>query len=212
MIWPSKVQPALKINSNRVCNGFNDGCSDDSVEGGNCASSCKNSKCEQRWLRSPAGSVCSCFRGFTVSSDKVSCESIENDTYMLYTAYNTIYRTPPYLMKSLSTNGSEFVSLVLLFDKNLLYFSTIENSDALYALSWMAKSKAIYLVKNIREPTHVAVDWITDNVYFIDESRAINICHADERYCIRLIESRENENITSLAMHFIFKRVTDSKR
>lgn len=42
----------------RVCNNLEDGCADGSDEGGNCATACRNSPCEQRCLRSPNGPVC----------------------------------------------------------------------------------------------------------------------------------------------------------
>lgn len=234
------------VDWDRVCNGENDGCSDESDEGGNCATACRNSPCEQRCIRSPNGPVCdchdgyalnpdkktckdinecangsmpcaqlcentlgsyrcSCFSGFAVSSDKASCKSLDSQKYFLfYTSFDTIYRMRPHLTTLTSSNGSKIVGLDMHFDKNLLYF-TIEDSDTLYEFNWSGNG-AMNLVKNIGQPTQVAVDWITENVYFIDKSRAIKVCHMNNRNCITLIEFHEGEHIKSLVVDALHRR------
>lgn len=104
-----------------------------------------------------------------------------------------------------STNGSKIVGLDMNFDKNLLYFTT-EDSEALYEFNWLNSSR-MNVVKNIGKPTQVAVDWSTDNVYFVDESIAIKVCHMENRKCITLIEFTDGENITSLVVDALHQRL-----
>lgn len=234
------------VDWDRVCNGQHDGCSDESDEGGNCATACKDSPCDHRCIRSPNGPVCachdgymlnadqkscrdinecvngsipcaqlcdntpgsyrcSCFSGFALSSDKSSCKSFDSQKFLFYSSHDTIYRMRPHLTKVKSTNGSNVVGLDMNFDKKLLYF-TIEDSDTLYEFNWTG-SDAMNTVKNIGSPTQVAVDWITENVYFIDKSRAIKVCHMEKRNCITLIEFREGEHIKSLAVDALHRRL-----
>lgn len=112
----------------------------------------------------------------------------------------------PYLTKLISTNGSKVVAIDIHVEKNLLYF-TIEESNTLYVFNWIRKSNTMNSVKNIGKPSDVGIDWITENVYFIDDSRAINVCHMNTHYCIRLIVSRKSEDITSLAIDAIHYRL-----
>lgn len=49
-------------------------------------------------------------------------------------------------------------------------------------------------------PTEVVIDWITDNVYFIDKSVAIKVCHIEKRNCIALIGLKQGEHIKTVAV------------
>lgn len=169
---------------------------------------CKNGSipCAQLCDNTMGSFRCSCFSGFALSPDKVSCKSTDDQMFMFYSAYDSIYRMRPHLTKQLSTNGSNVVGLDMHFDKNLLYF-TIEDSDALYVFNWTEKSAPMNVVQNIGQPTQVAVDWITENVYFIDKSQAIKVCHMGARNCITLIEFHDHEHIRSLAIDALHHRL-----
>lgn len=60
--------------------------------------------------------------------------------------------------------------------------------------------------------TQVAVDWIIENVYIIDKSHSIKVCHMQPRDCITLIEFYNGERIKSLVIdalnhHFFYLAV-----
>lgn len=169
---------------------------------------CSNgdASCEQLCENTMGSFRCSCLAGFLLSSDKVSCELNHNDTNMFYSSYDSIYRVHQHTSQLISMNGAKIVDIDVHFDKKQLYF-TIEESDALYVINWNRNLNTINSVKNIGTPTRVAVDWITDNVYVIDDSRAINVCHMDAHYCIRLFECRKSERITSLAIDPLHRRL-----
>ncbi|XP_031628154.1 putative vitellogenin receptor isoform X2 [Contarinia nasturtii] len=174
---------------------------------------CANSTlpCAQKCENTIGSYRCSCFRGFQLSADKISCKSIESKSFMFYSSYDTIYRMGTHLTTAISTNDSKIIGMGMNFDKQLLYF-TIEDSEALYEFNWT--DSRMNSVKNIGIPTKVAVDWITDNVYFIDKSVAIKVCHMEERNCITLIEMKSGGHIKSLdidALHQSLFYVTVKK-
>lgn len=230
----------------RVCNGLQDGCSDGSDEGEKCETSCKNSLCQQRCIRSPNGAVCacnegytlnsdgttcddinecnsshfpcsqncgntngsyrcSCFSGFALSRDKTTCKSIDAQMFMFYSAYDTIYRLGPHLTKLKSANGLKILSFDMNFDKKLLYFG-IEDSDTLYEMDWTEKGQT-KMIKNIGTPSQIAVDWVTDNVYFVDETMAIKVCHMENKNCVTLLELKRDEHIKSLIVDAVNRRL-----
>lgn len=126
---------------------------------------------------------------------------------MFYSAYDTIYRLDHSGLKAVKlTNDSKIVGIDIHFEKRMLYF-TIEDSDTLYEFNFTRDGAPVNTVKNIGTPTHVAVDWITDNVYFIDKSVAIKVCHMEKRKCITLIEFKEGEHIKSLAVDALHHRL-----
>lgn len=236
------------VDWDRVCNGLIDGCSDSSDEGENCATSCKNSPCEQRCIRSPNGPTCachdgfslnpdkkscsdvnectwtnspcaqkcentigsyrcSCFSRFALSTDKVSCKSTDKQMYMFYSANDMIYRLEHGSIKTIkSTNDTKIVSLDMHYEKQMLYF-TIQDSGSLYEFNFTNEGAALNTVKNIGQPTHLAIDWIVDNVYFIDESVAIKVCHMEKQKCITLIKFEAFEHVKSLAIDAVHHRL-----
>lgn len=164
-----------------------------------------NYPCAQNCINTIGSYRCTCFAGFALAIDKVSCKSLDGKMSMFYSAYDKIYQLGPHVMEKKSTNGSRIIGLDMNFDKQLLYF-TVEDDETLYKFNWTDGSQ-MSSVKNVGELTHVAVDWITDNVYFIDKSVAINVCHMENQKCITLIELKENEHIKSLAVDALHHRL-----
>lgn len=187
-----KCSDGYQLNSDQKSCGDIDECSDGSTP---CAQLCENMLGSFR---------CSCFSGFALTSDEVSCKSTDDQMFFVYSAFDTIHFMRPNFAKEISTNGSRIVGLDMHFDENLLYFTT-EDSGALNIFNWTENSKTVNsMVINIGQPTKVAVDWITGNVYFIDKSQAIKVCHTRARGCITLLE---HKHIKSLAIDAIHQRL-----
>lgn len=124
---------------------------------------------------------------------------------MFYSGFDTIYQKGTHLNAVKSANSSKIVGMDMHFDKKLLYF-TIEDSGAVYEFNWTETSR-MRSVQNIGSPSQVAVDWITENVYFIDKSMAIKVCHMENRKCITLLESTEGEHIKTIAIDALHHRL-----
>lgn len=90
--------------------------------------------------------------------------------------------------------------------KNILYF-TVEDSDALY--EYNATDGSHTFVENIGDPTLVSLDWITDNVYFVDKSAepSIGVCHMANRVCITLVKRKPRDIIKGLAVDPVNKQI-----
>lgn len=162
---------------------------------------CKNGDlpCAQKCDNTIGSYHCSCFAGFALDKDKSSCKSVDDKMFLFYSSYDTIYRLRPHLQKLPFTNNGKILGLDMNFDKQLLYF-TVEDRDVLYELNWNNTNELNY-VKNIGSPTQLAVDWITENVYFIDKAgTAIKVCHMSDKKCITLIAFNDGEHIKSITV------------
>lgn len=119
--------------------------------------------------------------------------------FLFYTEYDTIYRLRPHLQRIKTTNRARIVGLDMHFDRRLLYF-TLEDQDALYEMNWTSPHQ-VNTVRNVGQaPTQIAVDWVTDNVYFIDMGTTVRVCHMAKQRCITLLAFDTGEHIKSLAV------------
>lgn len=143
--------------------------------------------------------ACSCFAGFWLHSDKKSCKSTGPTKYYIYTSFNTIWQLNPHLSPLFSTNGSRIVGIDMNIATNMLYF-TVEETDALYVYNITDGSYSA--IENIGNPTLVAIDWIADNIYFVDKSvePTIRLCHANKRICITIMKLDKRDVVKTLTI------------
>lgn len=157
-----------------------------------CAQICENTRGSYR---------CSCHSNFMLRPDKSSCKSIFAQKYLLYSSFGSILRLQPHLDVIWSTNSSAQINgMDLNYEQQLLYF-TVEDQSTLYELN--LTSKRLSMVDNVGKPTKIAVDWVTNNVYFIDyntNGSSIRVCHMLERRCIKLLTFKQNEHVKSIAI------------
>lgn len=160
-----------------------------------------NHPCAQKCENTIGSYRCSCFGDFQLLFDKSSCKSIFDSKYLLYTSFNTIYRNQPQLKNvySNSSIGTRIIGMDINIDRNLLYF-TVEDQSKLFELNMT--NNALLSVENIGNPTQLAVDWITNNVYFIDKSfrSSIKICHMSDKHCINLISFNHTDSAKAIAV------------
>lgn len=168
-----------------------------------CASA--HTPCAQNCYNTVGSFKCSCLLGFSLATDKRSCKSLDSQKFFFYSAYDNIYRLGPHLSILKSANGSKITALDMNFDKQLLYF-TIEDADTLYELNW--NNSQMNSVANVGSPSKIAVDWVTDNVYFIENAvkPTLKICHLNDTQCITLLKFAEHEHIKTLAVDPINRR------
>lgn len=191
-------QKCYKTPSGPVC-----GCRDGYTLGGN-KKTCNDinecrlfEPCAQRCDNTFGSYRCSCYNGFMLSNDKLGCKSIHgNGYYMLYTTADQIRKisqNPSTISVVHSFNASTIVGMDINMKRNLLYFS-VQYSDSLYEYD-IIKDK-ILAIENIGNPGKISVDWITNNVYFIDSddnSRSIiKVCNMENKQCakIKVLELR----------------------
>lgn len=173
---------------------------DECTEYGPCAQTCENT----------AGSFrCSCFVDYMLRSDKISCKSVGDPKYMIYSAGNVMWKIVPFLSTIWTVNASKVVGMDVNIKKNLLYF-TSQYVDAI--MEFDLKTNSINSVRNVGNPTKVAVDWGTDNVYFIDASSSpsIKVCHMSDKACVRLVSFKYRDIVTGLSADAVNKYIFGS--
>ncbi|KAG4078550.1 hypothetical protein HA402_004773 [Bradysia odoriphaga] len=150
---------------------------------------------------------CRCYAGYMLKSDKVSCKSISGHAHIIYSSMNVIYDIDLASLGVLwSSNGSRITGIDVNMRKNLLYF-TVEDSNALYEMN--LDNKKLLYVTNIGNPHHIAVEWVTGNVYIFDQDTnpAIKVCHMDRQTCIRIITLKYRDVVKSLVVDSINDKI-----
>lgn len=225
------------VDLGRVCDGHRD-CVSGSDEGGLCTAPCGPDVCQQQCRRMPAGPVCSCRDGYTLSgnrrqcvdvdecrerepcaqrcdntegsfycscfvdyvlhTDKRSCRAVERRKYMLFSSFDTIYNVTARTLDLLwSSNGTRIAGMDVDVAAGRLYF-TMYDSSALYEYDF--GTRLIQYIPNVGAPRRLAVDWSTNNVYFVDESftPTMRICHMHERVCAQLFHFNYRDIVKAL--------------
>ncbi|XP_041974623.1 putative vitellogenin receptor isoform X2 [Aricia agestis] len=151
-----------------------------------CAHACRNT---------PGSFLCSCHPGYMLRPDRRSCKAAAGALTLLYGAggsvralsrshHHELVYDDPYnhtvtdvaynvLKEKLyiaSYDGEKIVEVIRKADTNVVLATTV--------------------VTNIGKPTKVAVDWVTDNVYFADASAGadgaggrVRVCHVSRKRC-----------------------------
>lgn len=156
-----------------------------------CAQKCENTQGSFR---------CSCFVDYMLKSDKVSCKSISARKRIFYSSLNVIYGIESTNLGVLwSSNSSKIAGMDVNVRQNLLYF-TVEDTNALYEMN--LENKQVIYVTNIGNPRHIAVDWMTNNVYFFDQNNnpSIKVCHMTQKVCTRIIPLKYRDVVKSLVI------------
>lgn len=220
-----------------VCDGHRD-CAAGSDEGGLCSAPCGPDVCQHRCRSMPAGPVCSCRDGYTLSgnrrqcldvdecrerepcaqqcdntegsfycscfvdyvlhTDKMSCRAVDRRKYMLFSSFDTIYNVTARTLDLLwSSNGTRIAGMDVNVAAGLLYF-TMADSGALY--EYDVGTRRIQYIPNVGAPRRLAVDWSTNNVYFVDESAApvMRVCHMREKVCALLFHFNYRDRVKAL--------------
>ncbi|XP_058833959.1 putative vitellogenin receptor [Topomyia yanbarensis] len=152
---------------------------DECAERKPCAQICRNTRGSFR---------CSCNPGFMLRSDKISCKAVGPSRYILYTSYNQIRKLevrPPSIRVLLQTNESSITDMDVDVRRQMLYY-TDEYSPVIYEYDLVHNTTLA--LRNVGHPNHLAVDWITGNLYFFDNSEpSIKLCSIQRQACARLI-------------------------
>jgi hypothetical protein len=76
----------------------------------------------------------------------------------------------------------------------------VDVTGTIYRLSLVGGKKAY--VSGVGSPGEIAVDWITQNVYYVEKSRPqkIRVCNLDEKHCAKVITVEHDYTVTKLAV------------
>ncbi|XP_014221207.1 vitellogenin receptor-like isoform X1 [Trichogramma pretiosum] len=167
---------------------------------------CAQGVCPQLCQNRPGSYACSCFEGYALRLNRVSCKATGPPVKMITATKDDI---------RLMSLASQHQSLTILHHEpgveisgldwnardNSLYWSN-ELAGMINKMSVDTKKRSTAL-SQVGRPQVLAVDWITDNVYYFDNGQrpAIKACSVEEDKCARIaaIEAANNK-VTALAV------------
>lgn len=86
-----------------------------------------------------------------------------------------------------------------------VYFS-IETAGTIHRINTVTKKREY--MEHIGQPQKLAVDWATNNVYYVNaesESRAISVCNFDKKMCNTLINTDVHRQVSAIAVDSLNK-------
>ncbi|XP_011501063.1 PREDICTED: vitellogenin receptor [Ceratosolen solmsi marchali] len=167
---------------------------------------CQQNICPQLCTNLPGSFSCACFDGYILRLDKLSCKPIgpavkiitatKDDIKIMsplsrYQSLVLIYRNP----------GIEITGLDVNTNTNTIYWSN-EMMGIINKMN-MDTKKHSTINNGIGRPEILAVDWITDNVYFFDNKAApiIKACDMDANKCSTIVHIGEShKKVTAIAI------------
>lgn len=106
-------------------------------------------------------------------------------------------------IKVIHRENSPKITGLDVFSKNNAVFYSVAELGQIHHLNMTTNTE--YIVYNLGKPTLIGIDWITDNVYFVDDANSqkwIVVCHIDKQKCANLIQldsditvSHSNQNL-----------------
>ncbi|KAM3955951.1 putative vitellogenin receptor yl [Aphomia sociella] len=161
---------------------------------------CANDACTQRCVNLPGSFLCSCYHGYALRADRRSCKAVKGRMSILYVSGNTVRSISALGKSSTEYNGtnSRIVDIDINIRKNKLYV-TFPDAKKLVEVNKHTNNTE---VTNIGRPTRVSVDWLTGNVYFVDNNATnshVRVCNLVAKKCAQLqrLPLGRDSNLTS---------------
>ncbi|XP_055684225.1 putative vitellogenin receptor [Lutzomyia longipalpis] len=192
---PSPSGPVCSCNVGYTLSGNKKDCMD--------VDECKEyNPCAQKCFNIEGTFRCACNPGFLLRSDKTTCKATGSSKYMLFTSFNQIRKLTPYPSKmSLlwTVNTTKITGMDVNVAQNSLYISVGEAS-ALFQIN--LRNNSVKYVQDVGVPDRLAVDWITDNVYFLDNQGipSVKVCHMSDEACSRVITFRLKDHMKDIVV------------
>ncbi|XP_072948364.1 vitellogenin receptor Yl [Epargyreus clarus] len=152
---------------------------------------CRADVCAHRCLNTHGSFICSCYPGYALRSDRRSCKAVRGNMSVLYVSGNSvksIYADYKVTLEYNDPNIARISDLDYNVRKNQLYVASAETGK-LIEVNRTQDDLGINVITNVGRPTRVAVDWVTDNVYFADSwpgRSCIRVCNVKRKRCAKL--------------------------
>ncbi|XP_037937352.1 putative vitellogenin receptor [Teleopsis dalmanni] len=145
--------------------------------------------CSQSCENKPGSFKCKCDDGYTLNSDNRTCEALGEDAILMYTTQVTIMSV--HLRSKhvypIAVNLTKVIGVS--YDGTSIYWTNIQKeTESIVKAETDGSEAEILLTSGLDAPEDLAVDWLTDNIYFSDNvMRHIAVCSNNGIYCIVLI-------------------------
>ncbi|KAJ0171351.1 hypothetical protein K1T71_012901 [Dendrolimus kikuchii] len=161
---------------------------------------CANEFCSQGCINIHGSFICSCHYGYALRSDRRSCKAVKGNMSILYISGNTVRSISADGYGSVEYNDPEISGITHMdfnVRQNKLYVTSAESGK----LIEVNGTHDVIAVTNIGHPTKVAVDWITGNVYFADNTPSdscIRVCNVLKNRCAKLQKLPSDAKVSAL--------------
>lgn len=160
--------------------------------------------CPQMCKNTVGSYQCSCYSGYALSADKVSCKSIGPPATLLFTTFNQIRNISHYPLIIdfvWESNDTKIKDFDVDIRRNLLYF-IMEDSGNLFQMD--LATRHISVAMDIGDPSVIALDWITGNLYFSDITQntrpVIKICNMHHRHCVKIMQLEYRDDVQDIVV------------
>ncbi|XP_018797492.1 PREDICTED: putative vitellogenin receptor isoform X1 [Bactrocera latifrons] len=147
---------------------------------GLCSQGCQNTRGSYR---------CTCDVGYVLKADNHTCEAYGGDPLLLYTTQMAIMgvHLRDKFVYAVAKNLTKVIGVS--FDGQSIYWTNIQNeAESIVKANADGTNQEILLTAGLDAPEDLAVDWLTDNIYFSDNTmRHIAVCTNDGLYCAALV-------------------------
>ncbi|XP_050452085.1 vitellogenin receptor isoform X1 [Cataglyphis hispanica] len=143
---------------------------------------------------------CSCYEGYVIRSDRISCKAIGPPMELITVTDNDIRKISLNLFL-IETIRSLMGLSVTGFDVNALDDAIYWSSDELGTINKInIKTNELSIFTNVGNPGVLAIDWITNNIYFNDNNRPnmIKVCNVKQEKCAIVIKIEGVAKVASL--------------
>ncbi|XP_033360743.1 vitellogenin receptor isoform X1 [Bombus vosnesenskii] len=163
---------------------------------------CKDNVCSQVCYNTNGSFTCSCHEGYVIRSDKISCKVAGSQMEIITVSSADIRKLSPNL-NSIQVIYEELNPEISGIDANTRENTIYWSNDILGTVSKInMKTKERKTVTGLGRPGALAVDWITDNVYFNDNDyfSSVQVCNLEQQKCAKVVSIPLNNRAVSIAV------------
>ncbi|XP_060807400.1 vitellogenin receptor [Amyelois transitella] len=150
---------------------------------------CENDVCPQYCYNVRGSYLCSCYHGYALRSDHHRCKALRGEMEIVFVSSNVVQSVTvkglPHI-EYVDETSTRLTDIDIDYRRNNLYVA-VPDRQKLVVVTGPDRTN-VTVITNIGEPTRVAVDWVTGNVYFSDEGpdSCIRVCNVELMKCARL--------------------------
>ncbi|XP_025205329.1 vitellogenin receptor [Melanaphis sacchari] len=158
---------------------------------------CENDNlCTQYCTNLDGSYSCSCLNSdYVLRADKSSCKAFGPTMDLIYSNVDEIRSTSGDFKESkllFSMPGIIVSSLDIDIRRNLIYW-TSKQAGVLICMDMQQQHK-VYMTE-LLQPTLVRIDWLTENVYFVQDFRDIVVCNLNAKRCATIYSANIHTTI-----------------
>ncbi|XP_053949774.1 putative vitellogenin receptor isoform X2 [Anastrepha ludens] len=145
--------------------------------------------CSQGCMNTRGSYRCTCNEGYTLKDDNRTCEAHGGDPLLLYTTQIAVMgvHLRDKFVYAVATNLTKVIGVA--FDGQNIYWTNIRNeAESIVKANVDGTNHEILLTSGLDSPEDLAVDWLTGNIYFSDNTmHHIAVCSNNGLYCTALV-------------------------